>query len=119
MNASDVAKTSNLPEPTVAKVLKLLTKADVLSSVRGASGGYHLARPIENITIADVICAIDGPIALTSCVEAVDESCCDYAQCCPMNGRWNKVNAAIKTALDGVSLADMTEGCMAEMKERA
>jgi FeS assembly SUF system regulator len=101
-----IAAATGIPEPTVAKVLKTLAASDLVASQRGARGGYRLIRPLAAIPIADVIAAVDGPIALTACVEGSATEC--EAQClCPMRGRWDPVNDAIQRALSGISLADM------------
>ena len=99
-----VARATGIPEPTVAKVLKILSHAGLAQSQRGATGGYRLSRPLSAIPVADIIQALDGPIALTSCV---DGGGCDSATLCPMHGRWDPVNDAIRTALHGITLADM------------
>ena len=106
MAASALACKSNLPEPTVAKVLKLLAKGDVIVSIRGVNGGYKLARAQTEITVADVVTAVDGPVCLTTCVEN-SEAECEHACHCMVKGRWDQVNHAISAALEGVSLADM------------
>ncbi len=93
-----------LPEPTVAKVLKAMTLGGLVVSQRGARGGYRLARPLSAIAVSDVIGAIDGPIALTACV---DGGGCESGHVCPMRGRWDPVNTAIRAALGAISLADM------------
>ena len=64
-----IAASTGIPEPTVAKVLKTLVAAGLVTSQRGAHGGYRLTRPLPALPVADVIDAIDGPIALTACVE--------------------------------------------------
>lgn len=101
-----IAATTGVPEPTVAKVLKIMTSAGLVCSQRGARGGYRIARPLSQIPVADVITAIDGPIALTACVEH-SPSVCEASGLCPVKGRWDAVNAAILGALSGISLADM------------
>jgi FeS assembly SUF system regulator len=101
-----IAATTGVPEPTVAKVLKIMTTAGLVLSQRGARGGYRLARPLAAIPIADVIMAIDGPIALAACVEH-SPTVCDASGLCPVKGRWDAVNAAILEALSAISLADM------------
>ena len=101
-----IASAIGLPEPTVAKVLKGLTQAGLVVSQRGARGGYRLIRPLSAIPVATVIAAIDGPIALTACVEGTGGSCESQALC-PMAGRWSVVNDAISTALGAITLADM------------
>jgi Rrf2 family protein len=99
-----IACATGIPEPTVAKVLKMLAGAGLVVSQRGARGGYRLGRPLAAIPVADVIEVLDGPIALASCV---DGGGCDSAMLCPMHGRWDPVNDAIRTALHGITLADM------------
>jgi Rrf2 family protein len=94
-----------VPEPTVAKVLKALAGQGLVMSTRGAHGGYRLGRPLQDIPIAEVIVAIDGPIALTSCVDGALG--CESQSLCPVAGRWDPVNDAIREALTGITLADM------------
>jgi FeS assembly SUF system regulator len=101
-----IAAATGVPEPTVAKVLKIMTGAGLVCSQRGARGGYRLARPLAQIPVADVITVIDGPIALTACVEH-SPSVCEASGLCPVKGRWDTVNTAILDALSAISLADM------------
>jgi FeS assembly SUF system regulator len=101
-----LATATGIPEPTVAKVLKALAASDLVSSQRGARGGYRLNRDLSAIPIADVIAAIDGPIALTACVEGTGLGC-ESQGLCPMRGRWDPVNDAIHKALSAITLADM------------
>jgi FeS assembly SUF system regulator len=102
-----VSMATGVPEPTVAKVLKALAASGLVISQRGARGGYRLMRPLSAIPVADVITAIDGPIAMTSCVEGSGGSC--EASCCAVRGRWDPVNEAVREALTAITLADMTE----------
>jgi FeS assembly SUF system regulator len=106
-----IAAATGIPEPTVAKVLKTLAAGDLVSSQRGAKGGYRLNRDLAAIPIADVIAAIDGPIALTACVDG-SPSGCESQGLCPMRGRWDPVNDAIHKALSGITLADMRTGLL-------
>jgi len=106
VSASALAATTSLPEPTVSKVLKLLTKGGVIESARGVNGGYVLKDRPEHIKVSAVIAAMEGPIALTSCVKGSHETC-SIEGLCMLHGRWNVVNTAIKTALENVTLADM------------
>jgi FeS assembly SUF system regulator len=103
-----IAGATGIPEPTVAKVLKTLASGGLVVSQRGARGGYRLHRSLDQIPIADVISAVDGPIALTACVEGAGTSC-ESQGMCPMRGRWDPVNDAIQEALNGITLADMQE----------
>lgn len=109
-SAASVSGASGLPEPTVAKVLKLLASGGIVASTRGAGGGYALSKTAEQINIADVILAVDGPVVVTPCVEG-REGACDYASGCPIHGRWDGVNAAVRGALQSVTLADMMPEC--------
>jgi FeS assembly SUF system regulator len=106
--APDLAARTTLPGPTVSKILKSLAKGSVVTATRGAHGGYALARPVEQITVAEIIAALDGPVALTACVEGSSDSCA-VESLCPMAGGWNRINVAVKAALDAVTLADLIE----------
>lgn len=107
LSAHCLSDRTAIPEPTVAKVLKLLTRAAVVTSVRGVSGGYRLERPAESLPITDIIAAIDGPIALTACVEGSHENC-PLEGVCSVHGRWTKVNNVLQDSLKRITLADMT-----------
>ena len=101
-----LAAATGVPEPTVAKVLKTLTAADLVASQRGARGGYRLALPLSAISVSDVIAAVDGPIALTACVEGSGADC-EVQGMCAVRGRWDVVNDAIRGALGAISLAEL------------
>lgn len=105
--AAQISRDTGVPLPTVAKVLNALARYGLIVSQRGASGGYGLGRPADEIGVADIIQAIEGPIALTACVDGSSGSC-DVEGLCPMRGGWDKVNRAIRSALEDVTLADMT-----------
>ncbi len=100
-----IAAAIGIPEPTIAKVLKALAGQGLVTSTRGAHGGYRLARPLSEIAVSEVIVAVDGPIALTSCVDGA--ASCESHSLCPMAGRWDPVNDAIRDALRGITLGDM------------
>lgn len=101
-----IAAATGVPEPTVAKVLKAMAAKGLVTSQRGARGGYRLSRPLAGIVIAEVIEAIDGPIALTACVEGGGTGC-EAVPLCPVRGRWDPVNEAIREALSQISVAEM------------
>jgi FeS assembly SUF system regulator len=101
-----IARGTGIPEPTVAKVLKALAGSGLVGSQRGARGGYRLSRPLDGVSIAEVVEAIEGPIALTACVEG-SPGLCESKALCPMHGRWDPVNDAIQQALSAIMLADM------------
>lgn len=106
MSSSSLSERVCIPEPTVSKILKILSKANLVCSMRGVNGGYSLNLPIEQISMRDVISAVDGPIAITSCTDGHTPDC-SLAQSCSTRGRWDKVNTVIIDALKQVSLADM------------
>jgi FeS assembly SUF system regulator len=106
-----LAAGTGIPEPTVAKVLKALAASGLVVSQRGAHGGYRLGRPLAAIPIADVIAAVDGPIALTACVDGA-VSGCEAQGTCPIAGRWDPVNDAIREALSSITLADMRDAAV-------
>ena len=116
--ASDLATKAGVPLPTVSKILKQLAKTGIVIAQRGATGGYHLARPARDISVAAIIEAMDGPIALTDCAEGGDQDC-RIQTICPMSGNWNKVNQAVRTALETVSLADMGTSPKGEIRKPA
>lgn len=105
-SAQQIAAETGVPLPTVSKIMKTLTRDGLVTSVRGAGGGYALGREPGVITVADMIQAVEGPIALTSCVEEAEEEC-GIESLCPMHGHWTQVNTAVRGALSTVSLADM------------
>jgi FeS assembly SUF system regulator len=101
-----LSQQTGIPEPTVAKVLKALAAADLVVSQRGARGGYRLTAGLDHIPVARVIAAVDGPISLAACVDGASGSC-EAERLCPVRGRWDPVNAAIRDALTQITLADM------------
>jgi len=104
-NAASVAAATRLPMATVAKLLKALAHAGVVSATRGAAGGYRLSRSAAAITIAEVVAAIDGDIGLTQCSVHVDE--CAHTPYCPTRPHWAAINRAVGEALKAVTLDDM------------
>ena len=106
-NARELAEACRLRPPMVGKILKTLARGGILASQRGAKGGYSLARPAERITVAEVVTAMEGPIALTECTSD-EEGCCDNESFCGVRGNWQLINHAVRQALDGLTLAEMT-----------
>ena len=104
--APQISQETGVPLPTVAKLLNALAHRHLIESHRGATGGYTLRRPAEEITVAEIIQVLEGPIALTACVEGSEDDC-GVASICPMRGNWDRVNKAIHGALSEVTLADM------------
>jgi FeS assembly SUF system regulator len=106
-SSRDLAKDLGLPQPTVSKLLKSLTRADLLVSQRGANGGYELALPPEEISLTRLIDVLEGPIAMTVCSIDDAESSCDLESNCMLSGHWKWINRKIMEALGSVTLADI------------
>jgi FeS assembly SUF system regulator len=102
-----IAKAVNLETPTVSKVLKLLTKANILNSIRGANGGYKLVKGEAKISLYDVINAIEGNSAITDCSNT--DSFCSHEQGCDTRSGWQKVNDDIKDILLKMTIERMAE----------
>ena len=102
-----IAQGVGLEIPTVSKVLKLLTKAKILTSIRGANGGYKLAKDIADISLYGVITAIEGDTAITECTKT--DSLCAQEQGCDTRSGWQQVNDDIKTILLNMTIKRMAE----------
>ena len=107
LNATSLAEETGLPLPTVQKLVSRLSAAGLIESARGTGGGFRLSRPAAAISLADIVEAIEGPIAMTSCVEGGRHDCC-IEENCRVKPHWNAVNGAVKGALAGVSLASLS-----------
>ncbi|MDJ0521719.1 MAG: SUF system Fe-S cluster assembly regulator [Planctomycetota bacterium] len=105
-SAADLARETGLPAPTVSKLLRLLSRAELLEAQRGAQGGYQLTRDPAGITVANIIEAIEGPIALMDCLDDTAPDC-DVQSLCPTRTNWDRINQAILTALSSISLEEM------------
>ncbi|MCB2076369.1 MAG: SUF system Fe-S cluster assembly regulator [Novosphingobium sp.] len=107
VSAGQLAEETGLPAPTVQKLVSRMTSAGLLRSSRGVGGGLKLARPAAAITLADIVEAIEGPIALTACIEE-GRSDCNLEQSCSVRPHWPVVNAALREALAAVNLIDLS-----------
>jgi len=105
VSSRETARATGLPLPTVSKLLKKLAAAGIVQAERGARGGYRLARRPDQIRVADVIAAVDGPVALTEC--ASREPDCDRIGFCELRPNWLRINAAIRRLLMDITLEDM------------
>jgi Rrf2 family cysteine metabolism transcriptional repressor len=94
-----------VPKQYLEQLLGSLRRSGLVGSVRGAQGGYQLARPPEEITVLDVIDAMEGPLKLSECMN--DESACDRVQQCPVRHVWQKLTDSINRELAGITLGDM------------
>ena len=107
-NATELAAETHLPAPTVSKILKLLAREGLLESHRGVKGGYALARNPDEITIKDMISALEGPIAFTDCIEDSPGACSLEGVCRPRI-HWHRINEAVCHALESISLAELND----------
>lgn len=110
-SAAELAAETGIPVPTAQKIVSKLSAAGLLRSTRGAGGGLQLARPAAAITMADIVEAIEGPIALVSCIDTGD---CAVEHECSVKPHWPVVNAAVRGALAEVSLAKIASQAPAQ-----
>lgn len=106
LTAAEIAEATGIPMATVAQVLKKLGHGGLVTSHRGARGGYVLNRRPDQVSVAEIVAALEGPVALTACVDGAEGGCVVETMC-PMRGGWDRVNLAIQEALASVTLADM------------
>lgn len=107
ISLKSVAERQGFSEPYLEQLIGTLRKAGLLKSVRGAQGGYILAREPRDISVGDIIRVLEGPIAPVECVseEAIDK--CERSQCCVTKGVWEKVKTSIEEVLDSITLEDL------------
>ena len=106
LSAAMLSVETGVPLPTAQKLMGRLAGAGLLTSARGTGGGFRLARPAEAISLADIVEAVEGPIAMTACVEEGRHDC-GLEGACRVQPHWGAVNLAVKGALGGVSLATL------------
>jgi FeS assembly SUF system regulator len=104
--ARDLAIESGLPAPTVSKLLRILQQSGFLISQRGIKGGYSLARDPREISVSDIIAALEGPVALTDCSTDIT-GLCDFERACPIKHNQQIINQVVRGALEKLSLADL------------
>lgn len=105
-SAASLSKIIGIPIPTVSKILGNLTRHNILISQRGLKGGFRLAGDRNEVSVTNVIEAIDGPIAVTSCIEEDNE--CDLMKICTMRPHWHAINNAVRQALENISIVDIS-----------
>ncbi|BAU57267.1 iron-sulfur cluster regulator IscR [Halorhodospira halochloris] len=105
-SSAQLAYAHGLPQPIVSKVMKQLVHAGLLCSFRGTKGGYGLSRTPDQVNILEVIEALEGPIAITDCVENGTQSCA-HAYDCNAGAAWSRISDVVRTALQGVTLEQM------------
>jgi FeS assembly SUF system regulator len=105
LSAHSLAERIRVEVPTASKVLKLLVGGGLLDSFRGVNGGYRVNRQAGDISVAEVIAAIEGPIAMTEC--SIEEGLCSQEDSCGLRGNWQRISLAVADALQQVTLAEM------------
>lgn len=103
--AAELAAATQVAAPTVSKLLKQLQRAQLVSSARGLKGGYRLARPASEITAAQILDALEGPLALTACASVHHQ--CDLEATCRVGSAWQRVSVAIRRSLEEVTLEEL------------
>jgi FeS assembly SUF system regulator len=107
VSATDLAVETGLALPTVQKLVSIMSKAGLLRSARGTGGGIQLARPAAAISLADIIEAVEGPIAMTACCDTGKHDCTMEGSC-RVQPHWPAVNTVVRGALAGISLTSLT-----------
>ena len=105
LSTAEIAEQAHLELPTVSKLLKSLGHAGLVESFRGVNGGYRLARPPQQISLAEIVEAIEGPLGMTECT--LSEGQCEREAQCGVRGSWQHINHVLDNALRTMSLADM------------
>jgi FeS assembly SUF system regulator len=105
-NAPEIAAEANVPLPTASKILKMLARDGLLIAHRGVKGGYQLARLPQEITVSDVIQALEGPISITECSDT-GVSDCGLQGLCPVSSNWQRINQVVFQALRRITLAEL------------
>ena len=108
LSAKEVASGTHLPGPTVAKILKTLVREGLLTSLQGSKGGYQLARPSGDISISQIIEAMNDPLALTECAVGTP-GLCKTENWCSLRTHWGVINQVIRQALEKLPLSAMVE----------
>jgi len=103
--ASEIADQVNMPVPTVSKILKMLARSGLVSAQRGTKGGYMLMRSASEISMAEVIDALEGRFGLTECTTTPGQ--CEQETSCSVRANWERINGVVRNALEGVMLAEM------------
>lgn len=105
LSAAELAERARLELPTVSKVLKPLAHAGLVESFRGSNGGYRLARAAADISLIEIVEAMEGRLGMTEC--SGEHSQCEHESHCGVRGNWRHINDVVADALRGVSLAQM------------
>lgn len=105
VSSRELSEWSGLSVPMVSKILKPLARAGVVESIRGVKGGYRLTRRASDITVAEIVSVLEGPIGMTPCV--AEPGTCEQEQLCPTKVNWERISEAVRGALQDIPLSDM------------
>jgi FeS assembly SUF system regulator len=114
LSTAQIAEEAHLELPTVSKLLKSLGHAGLVDSFRGVNGGYRLARPASDISMADIVEAMEGPLGMTEC--SMSDGQCEREKQCGVRGSWQRINSVLDNALRSMSLADMSRPAVPLMR---
>lgn len=113
-SAKEIANAIHIPVPTVAKILKLFSTSGLLTSTRGAKGGYTLARAADDISVTEIIQAVDGTTGLTEC--STHDGECQIEAVCRIRGNWQLINTVVMQALANISLRQLATSNLPELE---
>ena len=102
-----IAERGGMPDAYLEQLIAVLKREGLVTSTRGAQGGYMLARPASAITVGDVLRAMEGGLNLVDCLDG--EDACDKACACPSRIVWMKLRDGMNSIVDGITLQDMVE----------
>lgn len=105
LSAAELAEQAGLEAPTVAKLLKPLAQAGLVAGFRGSNGGYRLARDAGQISLVEIVEAMEGPLGMTEC--SLHAGNCGIEHSCGVRANWRRINDVVADALRGVTLAQM------------
>jgi len=106
--AREISSWSGIPLPMVSKILRSLARGQLVRSHRGVSGGYSLRRSADEISVAEVIRAVEGPISMVQC--GVEPGACEHEPLCPTRLNWARISRQVETALEQVPISEMLPG---------
>jgi FeS assembly SUF system regulator len=106
LSTTEICESTGLSKHMAAKILKTLANDGIIDSSIGSAGGYVLAKSPDDISIADVVNSLDGPVSLTGCVDGKEDEC-QLQGYCSLQGCWDAINMAVIKALDDVKLSSV------------
>ena len=107
VSIQQIAERQGISESYLEQLVRLLKKASLVSSVRGAGGGYRLALPADQISVGQVLRALEGDLHAVTCTAFEEDAGCESADCCVTKIVWKKINDAIAQTVDGILLSEL------------